>query len=130
MNTRQVAGYLGINEKKIYAFAKAGKIPCTRVTGKWTFLRKLIDAWIEQSAVRPERGEMRPEPRPASARREATIQACRFCASYLSNGQSPPPFSRIPSAAARGLRALRNGVADLRLPIFWMPKAVNTTCPS
>ncbi len=37
MNTRQVAGYLGINEKKIYALAKAGKIPCTRVTGKWTF---------------------------------------------------------------------------------------------
>ena len=53
MNTRQVAGYLKINEKKIYALAKAGKIPCTRVTGKWTFPRKLIDAWIEQSAVRP-----------------------------------------------------------------------------
>ena len=50
MNTRQVAKYLGINEKKIYAMAKAGGIPCTRVTGKWVFPKKLIDQWIEKSA--------------------------------------------------------------------------------
>ncbi|MGB7949005.1 MAG: helix-turn-helix domain-containing protein, partial [Candidatus Binatia bacterium] len=50
MNTRDVARYLGINEKKVYFLAKAGKIPCTRVTGKWTFPRKLIDQWIEESA--------------------------------------------------------------------------------
>jgi excisionase family DNA binding protein len=53
MNTRQVTGYLGINEKKVYALVKTRKIPCTRVTGKWTFPRRLIDAWIEQSAARP-----------------------------------------------------------------------------
>jgi len=50
MNTREVARYLGINEKKVYFLAKAGKIPCTRVTGKWTFPKKLIDGWIEESA--------------------------------------------------------------------------------
>jgi putative molybdopterin biosynthesis protein len=50
MTTREVARYLGINEKKIYFLAKTGKIPCTRVTGKWTFPRKLIDQWIEESA--------------------------------------------------------------------------------
>jgi putative molybdopterin biosynthesis protein len=50
MNTREVARYLGINEKKVYFLAKAGKIPCTRVTGKWTFPKKLIDQWIEESA--------------------------------------------------------------------------------
>jgi len=50
MNTRQVAKYLGINEKKIYAMAKARGIPCTRVTGKWVFPKKLIDQWIEKSA--------------------------------------------------------------------------------
>jgi len=51
MNTREVARYLGINEKKVYFLAKAGKIPCTRVTGKWTFPKKLIDRWIEESAL-------------------------------------------------------------------------------
>ena len=50
MNTREVARYLGINEKKVYFLAKAGTIPCTRVTGKWTFPKKLIDQWIEKSA--------------------------------------------------------------------------------
>jgi putative molybdopterin biosynthesis protein len=48
MNTREVARYLGINEKKVYFLAKTGKIPCTRVTGKWTFPKKLIDQWIER----------------------------------------------------------------------------------
>jgi putative molybdopterin biosynthesis protein len=51
MSTAQVARYLGINEKKVYFLAKNGKIPCTRVTGKWTFPKKLIDRWIEESAA-------------------------------------------------------------------------------
>ena len=50
MNTKDVAAYLGINEKQVYALIKAGRIPGTRVTGKWVFPRKLIDEWIEESA--------------------------------------------------------------------------------
>lgn len=52
MNTKEAAEYLGINEKQVYALIKAGKIPCTRVTGKWIFPRKLIDDWIAISAQR------------------------------------------------------------------------------
>ncbi len=50
MNTKGVASYLGINEKQVYALIKAGRIPGTRVTGKWVFPRKLIDEWIEENA--------------------------------------------------------------------------------
>ena len=50
LSTKEVAEYLGINEKKVYYMAKAGKLPCTRVTGKWVFPRKLIDEWIEESS--------------------------------------------------------------------------------
>jgi excisionase family DNA binding protein len=50
MNTREAAAYLGINEKQIYALIKAGRIPGTRVTGKWVFPKKLIDEWIETGA--------------------------------------------------------------------------------
>ncbi len=46
MNTKDVAEYLGINEKQVYALIKAKKIPCTRVTGKWIFVKHLIDDWI------------------------------------------------------------------------------------
>jgi putative molybdopterin biosynthesis protein len=50
MNTKEVAEYLGINEKQVYALIKAGKIPCTRVTGKWVFPKNLIDEWINATA--------------------------------------------------------------------------------
>jgi len=50
MNTKEVAAYLGINEKQVYALIKSGRIPGTRVTGKWVFPRKLIDEWIEENA--------------------------------------------------------------------------------
>jgi len=49
MNTKEVAEYLGINEKQVYALIKAGKMPCTRVTGKWVFPKHIIDEWIESN---------------------------------------------------------------------------------
>ena len=50
MNTKEVAKYLDIHEKQVYLLIKAGKIPCTRVTGKWIFPVRLIDEWIQTSA--------------------------------------------------------------------------------
>jgi excisionase family DNA binding protein len=50
MNTKEVAQHLGIHEKQVYALVKAGRIPATRVTGKWIFPKKLIDEWIEMNA--------------------------------------------------------------------------------
>ena len=50
MNTKEVARYLDIHEKQVYLLIKAGKIPCTRVTGKWIFPVKLIDEWIQTSS--------------------------------------------------------------------------------
>jgi len=51
MSTKEVAEYLDIHEKQVYALIKDKKIPCTRVTGKWMFPKNLIDEWIERSAV-------------------------------------------------------------------------------
>src|SRR3989337_775275 len=50
MNTKEVAKYLGIHEKQVYALIKSKRIPATRITGKWVFPRKLIDEWIESNA--------------------------------------------------------------------------------
>ncbi|MBN1535049.1 MAG: helix-turn-helix transcriptional regulator [Spirochaetes bacterium] len=50
MNTKEVAEYLGINEKQVYALIKKRGIPCTRITGKWLFPRHLIDAWVDENA--------------------------------------------------------------------------------
>lgn len=50
MNTKEVAKYLDIHEKQVYLLIKGGKIPCSRVTGKWIFPKRLIDEWIQNSA--------------------------------------------------------------------------------
>lgn len=50
MNTKEVAEYLGIHEKQVYALIKQKKIPCTRVTGKWLFQKNIIDQWIAKSS--------------------------------------------------------------------------------
>ena len=50
MNTKEVAHYLGIHEKQVYALIKAKRIPSTRATGKWIFPKQLIDEWIAINA--------------------------------------------------------------------------------
>ncbi|HEY6000913.1 MAG TPA: helix-turn-helix transcriptional regulator [bacterium] len=51
LSTRETAELLGIHEKQIYALVKAGKLPASRVTGKWLFPRRLLDEWIEKNAM-------------------------------------------------------------------------------
>ncbi len=50
LSVREVAEYLQINEKKVYALAAEGKIPGTKVTGKWLFPRDLVDQWLTRSS--------------------------------------------------------------------------------
>ncbi|MGD2112792.1 MAG: substrate-binding domain-containing protein, partial [Gammaproteobacteria bacterium] len=50
MNVKQLAGYLQINEKKIYALANEGRLPGTKITGKWLFPKALIDHWLIESS--------------------------------------------------------------------------------
>ena len=45
-----MAEYLQVNEKKIYALASEGKIPGTKITGKWLFPRELVDQWLLESS--------------------------------------------------------------------------------
>jgi putative molybdopterin biosynthesis protein len=46
MNTREVADYLRIKERKVYDLVRTGSIPCARLTGKWVFPKTLIDLWV------------------------------------------------------------------------------------
>lgn len=50
MSVRQLAEYIQINEKKVYALVCDGQIPGTKVTGKWLFPRDLIDRWLLESS--------------------------------------------------------------------------------
>jgi len=48
MNTREVADYLRIKERKVYDLVARHRIPCARVTGKWLFPKSMIDLWVLQ----------------------------------------------------------------------------------
>ena len=50
LTVRQVAEYLHINQKKVYALAADGALPGTRATGKWLFPRELVDQWLLQTS--------------------------------------------------------------------------------
>lgn len=50
MSVKQVAEYLHLNEKKVYTLVSDGKIPATKVTGKWLFPRDLVDQWMLESS--------------------------------------------------------------------------------
>ena len=51
MNTKEVAKYLDIHEKQVYASLKRS-IPSTRSHRQMDFPKKLIDEWIESNARR------------------------------------------------------------------------------
>jgi putative molybdopterin biosynthesis protein len=53
LTTREVARYLKLNEKKVYALVAEGKMPAARISGKWLFPRHLIDKWVEQHTILP-----------------------------------------------------------------------------
>ncbi len=53
MTTREVAEYLRIKERKVYELVREREIPCTRVSGKWLFPKRLIDVWLLESSQGP-----------------------------------------------------------------------------
>lgn len=46
LNTREIADYLRLKQRKVYDLVQRGEIPCTRVGGKWLFPKDQIDHWL------------------------------------------------------------------------------------
>jgi excisionase family DNA binding protein len=76
MNTKEVARYLDIHEKQVYALIKTGKIPASRVTGKWLFPKTVIDEWIEKNA--------------RSGLEQARQKSVRIAGALLASGSNDP----------------------------------------
>ncbi|MBW1810217.1 MAG: helix-turn-helix transcriptional regulator [Deltaproteobacteria bacterium] len=58
LTTREVANYLRLNEKKVYALVAEGQLPAARISGKWLFPRQLVDQWVEHNTIYPFSGLM------------------------------------------------------------------------
>ncbi|MDD5533964.1 MAG: substrate-binding domain-containing protein [Syntrophales bacterium] len=115
LNTKEAARYLEIHEKQVYALIKAGKIPATRVTGKWIFPKRLLDEWIESTA--------------RDSLKKARKKSGRVEGALLASGSNDPVLDFLMTALRRdhpefiifssntgstqGLRALGDGYTDI-----------------
>jgi len=97
MNTREVAGYLGLNEKRIYQLAKQGEIPATRIGGKWIFPRALMNQWILERA----RGNLKGE-KGTVANILVVMGSNDIAWDIISHTLQEPPFHIIVSVANVG----------------------------
>ena len=115
MNTQEVARYLDIHEKQVYALIKAGRIPGTKVTGKWLFPRRIIDDWIEANAK--------------TGLKEAKTKSKKIVGALLAAGSNDPVLDVLQSClrsshpefyifsantgSEAGLSALNTGYTDI-----------------
>ncbi|MBU0961717.1 MAG: helix-turn-helix transcriptional regulator [Proteobacteria bacterium] len=49
LSTREVAGFLNVNEKMVYSLVADKGLPATKVTGKWLFPKHLVEQWVENN---------------------------------------------------------------------------------
>ncbi|MFV0423161.1 substrate-binding domain-containing protein [Oleidesulfovibrio sp.] len=62
LSTREVAQFLGVNEKMVYALISDKGLPATKVTGKWLFPAHLVEQWVENSTINfPRKGDAAPQ---------------------------------------------------------------------
>jgi len=53
LTTSEAADYLRIGERKLYELVAEGRIPCSKVAGKWLFPRHELDRWVMSGLARP-----------------------------------------------------------------------------
>ncbi len=46
LSTKEVAQYLGVNEKMVYTLVAEKGLPASKVTGKWIFPQHLVEQWV------------------------------------------------------------------------------------
>jgi len=131
MNTKEVAHYLGIHEKQVYALIKSKRIPSTRVTGKWVFPKKLIDDWIELNAQKS-LGQAREK----SKRVEGALLASGsndpildILHTYMRNSYPEFYIFTANTGSTDGLKALNKGYTDIAWSHLFDPKTGEYNIP-
>ena len=131
MNTKEVARYLGIHEKQVYALIKSKRIPSTRATGKWVFPRRLIDEWIESNAK--------------TGLEQAKQKSRRIEGALLASGSNDPILDMLHTymrnaypefyifstntGSTDGLKALNKGYTDIAWSHLFDPKSGEYNLP-
>jgi len=51
LSTKEVAEFLGVNEKMVYSLVSEKGLPASKVTGKWIFPLHLVEQWVEANTL-------------------------------------------------------------------------------
>jgi excisionase family DNA binding protein len=66
LTLREAADYLRLSERSLYELARARRLPCVQLGGKWLFPLAQLERWLAAQAEWPE-AEHRPDPPPILA---------------------------------------------------------------
>jgi len=131
MSTKEVARYLGVHEKQVYALVKSKRIPSTRITGKWVFPKRLIDEWIESHAK-----QGLEKAREKSASMGGALLACGsndpildMLQTYLKKTYPEFLILSANTGSTEGLKALNSGYTDLAWSHLLDPKSGQYNIP-
>ncbi len=131
MNTKELSKYLNVHEKQIYALIGAGRIPATRLTGKWLFPKKIVDEWLEENskvglAQAKKKGERIAGSLLASGSNDPVLDILQTCLK-----KSHPEFYIFSSntGSTEGLEALDKGFTDIAWSHLFDPETGEYNIP-
>lgn len=122
MTVREVAAYLNIKERKVYDLVKQGRIPCSRVTGKWLFPQELVDRWVAGGLPAGAAAEPAPAAPPVVAGSHDPLLEWSLresaCGLALMSGGSLDGLRRLADHEARlaGMHVLEPGSGEYNVP--------------
>lgn len=114
LSTKEVAQFLGVNEKQIYTLVSEKRLPATKITGKWLFPLHLVEQWLENNTLH------HPQQPLCTARQEHLVIIAgsndilleRACGLFARNHSgSLAAFANLGSMG--GIQALRRGLCDI-----------------
>lgn len=114
LSTKEVAQFLGVNEKQIYALVSDKGLPATKITGKWLFPLHLVEQWLEVSTLN------HPTKPLLETRQDNVVVLAgsndilleRTCTLYCK--QHPEFLAAFANLGSMGgIRALRKGLCDI-----------------
>jgi putative molybdopterin biosynthesis protein len=127
MNVREVADYLNIKQRKVYDLVRLGRIPCSRVTGKWLFPQDLIDGWVSHGVVAEGVAPpLRPAPPVVAGSHDPLLEWSlreSGCGLALMAGGSLDGVRRLLAGEAQvcGLHVLDGASGAYNVPSVWGP---------
>ena len=113
MDTRELAAYLRLKERRIYDLVRANTLPHVRATGKLLFPRAQIEAWLAGKAGTP------PPPRASAA---AVVAGSHDPLLEWAARESASGFAVLACGSSAGVDRLADGGATVAA-LHWLDRA-------